>query len=202
MRRKSGFAVARTRRGVGCGGGDGDYRALMVRVLLDGVIDTDYGQFDIVWSGSVGFDGDFDRFFAGQANGLVGSAGGEGVYLNLARRAGGSAVRIELLEAEPPLDDSYEDVVEVSATVPEDTEVSWASWAAETFGRLDGIAPASYRFRVSARGRDAGAVGEFVVGVVDSYLVQLWPAALAPDAIIRVGSEDARYWHREVGGRR
>ncbi|MFT4167139.1 MAG: hypothetical protein QM650_18025 [Microlunatus sp.] len=164
----------------------------MVRVLLDGVINTDYGQFDLVWSGSVGFDGDFDRFFAGQVNGLVGAVSGDGVYLNLARRSGGSAVRIELLETEPALADayevdSYEDIVEVSVTVPADAEVSWTSWAGETEGRLDGIPSGSYRCRVSARGRDAGAAGEFADGVVDSYLVQLWPTAPAPDSIIRVG---------------
>ncbi len=63
----------------------------MDQVLLDEVIRTDYGQFDLVWSDdAVGFDGDFDRFFHGQNNGLVGAADGEGVYLNLARRSGGS----------------------------------------------------------------------------------------------------------------
>ena len=189
------------------GPSSGGYCAVMVRVLLDDVIDTDYGQFDIVWSDGVGFDGDFDAYFAGQVNGLVGAAGSEGIYLNLARRSGGSAVRIELLDAEPPLvdsyeADSYEDVVEVSVTVPADAQVSWTTWAGESGGPLDGIAPGSYRFRVCARGRDAGADGEFADGVVDSYLAQLWPAAPAPDSIVRVGSEDASYWHREVGSRR
>jgi hypothetical protein len=74
----------------------------MERVLLDDVVHTDYGQFDLVWSG-FGFDGDFDRFFRGQANGLVGAASGDGVYINLARRSGGSRVRIALADSEPPL---------------------------------------------------------------------------------------------------
>lgn len=176
--------------------------SLVIRVLLDEVIQTDYGQFDVVWSEGLGFDGDFDRFFAGQVNGLVGAASGEGVYLNLARRSGGSSMRIVLLDAAPPLDEAYEDVVEVSATVPADTEVSWMNWAGESQGELEGIAPGSYRLRVSARGRDAGADGEFADGVVDSYLVEIWPAAPALDSIVRVGSGEARYWHREVGGRR
>lgn len=59
--------------------------SFVIRVLLDEVIETDYGQFDVVWSEGLGFDGDFDRFFAGQVNGLVGAASGEGVYSNLAR---------------------------------------------------------------------------------------------------------------------
>ena len=47
-----------------------------------------------------------------------------------------------------------------------------------------------------------GADGEFADCVVDSYLVEIWPAAPALDSIVRVGSGEARYWHREVGGRR
>jgi hypothetical protein len=59
-----------------------------------------------------------------------------------------------------------------------------------------------YRLRVSARGRDAGSDGEFEEGVVDTYLLEFWPAAVEPDAVLRVGGQDAAYWHDEVGGRR
>lgn len=174
----------------------------MERLLLDEVVDTDYGQFDIAWSG-LGFDGDFDAYFQGQVNGLVGAANADGVYLNLARRSGGSRVRIVGLDAEPrPAPEEFEDVVEVSLTVPEGADVQWSSWAGQTSGSLDGIAPASYRLRVSARGRDAGQEDEFAEGIVDEYLLELWPAAPTEDAVLRVGSDDARYWHAEVGGRR
>jgi len=44
----------------------GPYCDAVERVLLDQIIETDYGQFDLVWSQSGGFDGNFDRFFAGQ----------------------------------------------------------------------------------------------------------------------------------------
>nr|MDQ3642721.1 hypothetical protein [Actinomycetota bacterium] len=108
-----------------------------------------------------------------------------------------------LLDAEPPLPSAaYEDVVEVSVTVPDRADVRWSSWAAETSGKLKGIAPDSYRLRVSAQGRDAGHQGEFAEDVVDEYVLELWPAGRAEDAIIRVGSENARYWHRELGARR
>ncbi|EYR62717.1 hypothetical protein N866_05735 [Actinotalea ferrariae CF5-4] len=46
----------------------------MDQVLFDDVVHTDYGQLDLVWSDEGGFDGDFDRFFSGQLNGLVGAA--------------------------------------------------------------------------------------------------------------------------------
>jgi hypothetical protein len=38
--------------------------------------------------------------------------------------------------------------------------------------------------------------------MVDEYLLELWPAPLRVDDVLRVGSDDARYWHRELGNRR
>ena len=175
----------------------------MAIVLLDDVVQTDYGQFDLVWGEGIGFDGDIEKFFRGQINGLVGASDPGGVYINLARRSGGSRVRIVLSDTAPPLQpDDFVDVVEVSTVVPAGVTGSWVSWAGETGGALPGLEPGSYRVRVSSRGRDAGAADEFADGVVDEYVVELWPAEPAQDQIVRTGSESAAYWHREWGGRR
>ena len=174
----------------------------MATELLDAVIETDYGQFDLVWGDGEGFEGDFDQFFDGQINGVAGAASGQGLYLNLARRSGGSPVRIVLHAHQPTLEeDQWEDVVEVSVAVPSGGGVGWTTWAGEDGGVLD-LPGGSYRVRVSARGRDAGRDGELAEGALDSYLVDLWPAPPAPDSIIRTISADAAYWHREVGSRR
>ncbi|MFF0343492.1 hypothetical protein [Kribbella sp. NPDC004875] len=174
----------------------------MERVLLDEVVFTDYGQFDLGWGDGFGFDGDADRYFAGQVNGLVGAARANGVYLHFGRRSGGSPVRIVLIDEAPgESGSSWEDVVEVSIDVPSGTQVRWVSWHGDG-GVLDGVGAGEYRLRVSARGRDAGHDGEFADGPVDAYLLQLWPAPARPDAILRVGSSDAEYWHREWGSRR
>ena len=166
--------------------------------MLDHVVMTDYGQFDIVWGG-FGFDGDFAPFFAGQVNGLVGAARGDGIYIHFARRYRGSHVRIVLLEQEPPEPgDQWEDVVEVSATVPAGATVGWLSWAGETGGALEALVPGSYRLRVSACGRDRAHAR----GAVDHYLLEFWAAAPGPDHILRTGSANALYWHREIGSRR
>ena len=171
-------------------------------VLLDDEIDTDYGQFDVIWDDGFGFDGDMDKCFRDQVNGLVGAASPTGVYLNLARRSGGSMVRIESLkEAPSTIDQAWEDVVQVSTTVPLGARPTWSTWAGESSGDLR-IAPGSYRLRVSARGRDAGAENEFAEELLDFYLVQLWPGPHEPDEVLRRGSENARYWHAQVGGRR
>lgn len=174
----------------------------MDRTLLDDVVQTDYGQFDLVWGEDYGFDGNFDRYFDGQTNGLVGAADPDDLYINLARRSGGSPVRIILRDSEPRDEAAYQDVIEVSVEIPPGATVQWMSWAYESHGVLDGLPAGVYRVRVSARDRDAGRNGELAPGPVDAYLIELWQSPKAPDAIIRIGSEDARYWHREIGSRR
>ena len=170
-----------------------------MQILLDQTIDTDYGQLDLAWSEQHGLDGELDTFFRGQANGLVGAASSTGIYLNLARRRGGSAVRIELHDSAPDLDDQWEDVVEVSARVPVGASAGWTTWAGEHGGPL-AVPPGDYRIRVSARGRDAAADdGEFAEGLVDFYLVELWPAEPQPDTIVRTTSENAREFHDAWG---
>jgi hypothetical protein len=175
----------------------------MESLLLDDVGYTDYGQFDLVWSDDGGFDGNGDRFFAKQINGLVGAADPHGVYIHLARRSGGSRVRIVLLPGPPTaLDERYEDVVEVSTTVPDGATPRLMSWASETSEAMPQLTPGTYRLRVSAYGRDAGHQQEFAPGIVDEYLVQVWAADLAPDEILRSGSQDAAYRHEQMGGPR
>jgi len=189
-------------RGGFCSAPSAPYPDAVEKLLFDQVVETDYGQFDLVWSRDGGFDGDFDRVFAGQNNGLVGAADPDGVYINLARRSGGSPVRIVLMD-EPAMDDpSWEDVVEVSFALPEGHEMQWSTWAGANRGTLEGLPPGSYRLRVSATGRDQGHAGEFADHPVDAYLLQIRPAPPQPDSILRIGSEEARYWHREVGNRR
>ena len=172
-------------------------------LLFDEVVQTDYGQFDLTWDQGEGFDGESDKFFAGQANGLVGAATSGGLYINLARRSGGSSVRIDLLEAPPPstANGEWEDVVEVSTVVPADAGPQWSTWAGEDSGPLN-LPPGTYRVRISARGRDAGANDEFADGVVDHYLLEFWESPAEPDEIVVTTSENAAYWHREWGSNR
>ncbi|MEV3936445.1 hypothetical protein AB0K52_10760 [Glycomyces sp. NPDC049804] len=173
----------------------------MGRVLLDEMIETDYGLFELCW-GDYGFDGDLERNFAGQVNGLAGAASGLGLFVHLAGRSGGSPVRIVLASDPSPADvESWEDIVEVSIAIPPGAEVVWCTFAGGDGGDLD-LPCGTYRVRVSAYGRDAAHQGEYAEGGVDRYLLELWPAPVRPDAIIKSTSADADYWHREVGSRR
>ena len=169
------------------------------KTLLETTVMTDYGQFDLVWDGGVPFNGEPDMFFEGQVNGLVGAAAPGSIYFILARRSGGSKLTIRSLAGPPPLPDPmWEDVVEVSAELPDGEAVQWQTWAGETSGELLRLLPGPHRVRVSARGRDEAAIedGE------DRYLIEIWSALMRPDAVLRTTSKDARYWHEAYGGRR
>jgi len=172
----------------------------MVDVLLDEIVMTDYGQFEIRWAGD-GWDGDADIAFASQENGLVGAAGSGYVYINLARRSGGSSVRIELSDVDPGDDQTWQDCIEVSIAIPEGAEPVWESWGGESGGRLE-LPANAYRLRVIARDREIGREGEFAEDVVDFYRLQFWPADQEPDRIVRVGGPEAEYWHSAWGRRR
>lgn len=104
-------------------------------------------------------------------------------------------------DAEPPLLEDWEDVVEVSISIPVGVQPTWSTWAGEKSGALS-IPHDTYRVRVNARGRDAGREGEFADEPVDWYLIELWSAPIASDVVLRTTSADATYWHNEVGSRR
>lgn len=171
-----------------------------MKVLLDQTIGTDYGQL-LLFCGDYLWDGELNSLFGGQLNGWAGAATPGLVHIVLARRSGGSSVRIEFSDEEPPSDASWEDSVEVSLEVPPGPALWWSAWGGLDGGALD-ISAGSYRLRVSARGRDAGQAGEFDENIVDFYLLQLWPSPVRPDAILRVGSADAAHWHDAWGSRR
>ncbi|MCD4851422.1 hypothetical protein LN996_11425 [Arthrobacter sp. AK01] len=104
---------------------------------------------------------------------------------------------------ERPLDATddaiWEDIVEVSFTLPAGRQLKWSSWAAETSGTLDAILPGKYRLRASERGRDEGAEGEFAEQLLDWYLLEIWPEPSSPDQVLRSMSINGQYWHSTIG---
>lgn len=178
-----------------------------MKVLLDRDISTDYGLFEIVWHDGTVSD-DTDAVFSRQVNGIVGAASSKGVYMHFGQRSGATRVHMVLSGRSPGdirLESEWEDVVEVSFTVPTGADPRWVTWGGESSGDLPDLRPGTYRMRASERGRDLGqreGRADDDDGVVDFFFLQIWPQPTEPDAILRVGSEDARYFHREWGHRR
>lgn len=132
---------------------------------------------------------------AGQTNGLCGAAVPGALAMVTGLHTGAVPVRVEALEVAPPLDDSWEDVVEVSFHAP---DRSLMLSAFEEAHQLTLPLAGDLRARWSARGMEAAREADTRLDdepALEAYLLQLWPAAPAPDTVLRESSTVAAYWH-------
>ncbi|HEV2796035.1 MAG TPA: hypothetical protein VGV65_00310 [Nocardioides sp.] len=180
-------------------------------IIFDEPVSVHYGFINVssVPDGGLGgvFDGGLDGdevdagpATSGQSCGLAGAAVPHRIALVTGLHTGDVPLTVSWDEQEPPLDDAWTDVVEVSV------ELVGTSLAMETFE--DGYAATLpqagwHRARYCAAEMDAGNdldtpdEGE---EAPDRYLLQLWPAPQAPETLVREGSAIAAYWHRVARG--
>ena len=131
---------------------------------------------------------------AGQRNGICGAAYPGVLSMLTGLHTGVVPFRVEVWDSEPPLDDGWEDVVEVDFEAPETELILSPFQGAETI-----VLPAagSYRARYCASGMDAAAEQDTRLDsdeVTDRYLLALWPAAPAGERVARQTSARAAYW--------
>jgi len=167
-----------------------------VAIVFDQEIHVDYRQF-YVESGSGWAADPLNESLGGQANGLCGAAvPGQLLFLITGLHTGRTRVTVEVLDAPAPIGDEWEDVVEASFR-PVTAKVALVQWAGEASWPLP-LAPIDYRVRYSATGMDRARRRDTLLAgepLLDRYLLQLWPAPLAPDAVIRETSRCAAYWN-------
>lgn len=135
--------------------------------------------------------------FPGQVNGLCGAGTEFGLELITGLHTGTVPVQVEFLDVEPILEAEWEEAVEVSLWLTQPFVVI-LGWAGESAHEIPVPAPGRYRVRYCAIGMDAGKEQDTVLEdetAPDRYRLQLWPAPAAPDAILRVTSRIAAYWH-------
>lgn len=143
----------------------------------------------------------------GGGNGLVGSAPGLVVAIT-GTQFGNIRLQVQVSGTEPDLDlDRWDEVAEVSiGTDAGPLSVSSGGQGPRQWSDLTDGQPGSYRIRVHARGRDAGAAEDVVARTpVEEHLVQIWPASPAPAVIhkitdkvgaqLRDGADDAPWSH-------
>ena len=163
-------------------------------IVFDQEIHVHYGQFYV--QDQTPFETEMNESFGGQANGLCGAAVPGLLFLITGLHTGQTRVTIEVLDAPAPIGDEWEEVVEASFR-PETAGLYLVQWAAEASWTLP-LAPIDYRVRYSATGMDRAREQDTLLEgepLLDRYLLQLWPAPPAPDAVIRETSEQAAYWH-------
>lgn len=162
-------------------------------LLFDDQLHVHYGQFYVE---SETFTSNLSESMGGQSNGLCGAAVPGMLFLITGLHTGTVKLTVELLDAPPPLGDEWEEAVEVSFR-PGSESVDLVQWAGEASWPL-ALTEIDYRVRYCATGMDAARAQDTRLDgepLVDRYLLQLWPAPAAPDAVIRETSECAAYWH-------
>ena len=163
-------------------------------IVFDKEIHVHYGQFYL--ESRTDFFVGLTESLGGQANGLCGAAVPGRLFLITGLHTGHTRVTVEVLDAPAPIDADWEDVVEASFR-PATANVALVQWASEASWPLP-LTQIDYRVRYSATGMDRARERDTLLAgepLLDRYLLQLWPATLAPDAVIRETSGCAAYWH-------
>ncbi|MGY5106993.1 hypothetical protein ACWC19_41810, partial [Streptomyces sp. 900105245] len=124
-----------------------------VRRPVDGEIHVHYGQAYV--ESDPDSAPEMQETFAGQRSGLCGAAVPGYLFLITGLHTGDVGFTVEVHEREPDLDQSWEDVVEVSFR-PASARTCLTQWAGEAAWEL-GLDPVDHRVRYCAYGMDAGS---------------------------------------------
>ena len=185
----------------------------MTEILFKGNLGIAYTQFYIEVAHDDLADSEVElvtsvKWFKGQENGLCGASEKGKLSFVPGVHMGTIALTIELHDSIPTMDETFEEVVEVSFQAGE-KPISLCEWAHETTHRLK-IPQADYRVRYSAHGMDLENEYEDEEEELEEeppvpgqkYLIQLWPCSQrSPDKIVKQTSENASYWHESKLGK-
>lgn len=163
-----------------------------VRTLMSQAAWVHYGQIYV----QSGEDyPDLAECFGGQSNGLCGAAMPGILFLITGLHTGQVGFTVELYDAPPPIDDSWQEIVEASFRPV--GRAGLAGWGGHGYWPL-GLAEASYRVRYCGTGMDAARELDTRMEEdpeADRYLLQFWAAPPEPDRVVKQTSEVAAYWH-------
>jgi hypothetical protein len=168
-----------------------------VRTLMRGDVWVHYGQL-YVRSGHADPrvpDPELQECFGGQQNGLCGGAVPGCLLLITGLHTGTVGFAVELHDQPPALDDSWEEIVEVSFRSA--GEASLVGWAGEWQWPLE-LTQTDYRVRYCGTGMDAGRAADTRADdepELDHYLLQFWAGPPGPDRVVKQTSATAAYWH-------
>jgi hypothetical protein len=144
-----------------------------------------------------------ENAYRGQSNGLCGGAVPGGLFLTVGIHTGPVQITVQVLDTAPPVDSSWDEIVEASCTFPA-LPVHLEGWSGQSAVKLP-LAKGEYRARYCAKafgGTEAkGEDDDGDDGSAECYLLTLWPEALRPDEVRKQTSAKAAYWHREAKSR-
>ena len=168
-----------------------------MRTLFSGEIYVHYGQAYVESEPDTGLD--LHDALAGQQNGLCGAATPGGLFLITGLHTGDVGFTVELHPRQPPTDEAWEEIVEVSFT-PASSQTFLVQWSGEATWPLE-LEQIDHRVRYCASGMDAANEADTRLDdepQLDRYLLQFWPAPQDRDLIVKQTSQTASYWHKSA----
>lgn len=165
-----------------------------MQTAFEGTVPVEYGQAYLHLQGTADYSGEVRK---GQVNGLLGAAVPTALFLTFGLQTGEVKLTIRIADTQPPLDDRWEEAVEASFTMPASAVLGLADWDGELWHPVP-LAPGNYRVRYTALrfGEAENApTPDDDADPIEQYEVVFWPAAIAPDAILKVTRRAAKYWH-------
>ena len=167
------------------------------KILFKGNLGVDYTQFYIDNHN----DDDLlpDEAFEDQGNGLCGASQKGKLFFVPGLHDGYIDLTVALFSQEPDIDDTFDEIVEVSLEVSEPTML--CEWAHEETHDLD-IPHGTYRVRYSLTGMDNEHDDDTDYESPlpsQKHAIQIWPSPLSQDKLIKATSSTANYWHSVWG---
>lgn len=159
--------------------------------IFQGPVKVHFGQIYVLPMDSYGLE--LDDSFCGQANGLCGGSISGTLFLITGLHTGEVEFTLEVFDAEPSIDEKWEEIVEVSLDVGE-KPISVMNWDGDKVCGIP-VTKGCYRVRYCAFDMDLGHESLGGDGIVDFYHLSIWPSPRADDAVVKQTSHSAHYWH-------
>ena len=180
-----------------------------MKTLYNSSLGIEYGQFYITPVADDFEEEDDlipDNAFEEQENGLCGAALRERIFFVVGIQNGKIAVDVQLHDSSPEVNDSFEEIVEVSI-IRAEHKLHLCEWGWVNTHELD-IPAGTYRLRYSIDGFE----NDYDPDIEDEeywesplprqkHLIQIWPSGASEDRILKQTTEQAKYWHEEYGER-
>jgi hypothetical protein len=171
-----------------------------MNTVFSDLINAHYGQAHVHLQG-----GDYEVAYAweDQTNGLLGVAEKNLLLLMFGLHTGMVHLSVKVSREEPELDNSWEEIVEASFTMPEEQALGLRDWGG-TFWQPIPLKPGPHRVRYSARHFKEGeelSMGDSSTHPTEEYELVFWPSPSRADQIIKVTKRAAQYWHDAAQGK-
>ena len=172
-----------------------------MKIAFEGTVSSHYGQAYVHLRDTFDLAEDVR---ANQSNGLLGAAQPTALFLTFGLHTGDVKLLVAIADTQPKIDQSWEEIVEASFTMPPNEEVGLADWGGSLW-KLIPLEPGEYRVRYCARGFGQGKLlleDDSPAPPLEQYELTFWKAPLAADRIVKVTRPAAQYWHDVAQGKR